>query len=433
MTYTRLLTILTTIYIAISSLFSFQIVWASPPRECANCEIEPNGPAHVSSLVVLDAIPKFEHMQSACPSLTGESTMMISPYSVRHYAQYRMRLASIFGREVDRFVPLTTLFGFYLVHEGNPDEPVLIVNYLAFRSTAWSQRVRDVIAGIPSTERFVVSNGRYLAIVMRTSHSKSDACYNSARPLFTNTLTEASKSTLKDDLSSALLRNILFVGGTILDTTESLTKDQVRALRPYKKSLYYLASVDKLTEDGSTLVSEFPNLEHLSLGPTPLSEADVKAIGKLKKLRIAMLGSNSINDKMLAMLVGLIKLEELSIRKNPITSVGIKSLSGFKSLLTLGLSDTNIDDEATSTISEFPKLEYLFLDRTKITDEGVKRLSKLKNLQFLSLIDCAITDAAVEALGAMPSLRTVLVSGTSISETGRRTLQTIRGKQLKIN
>lgn len=426
--------ILSRLFLVILSGLSFfpSFVFALPRGQCAECSVENNGPGSVSKAVVLEALPKFSEIQQACPGVLQESTMILSPFFVRTYEQYRLQLSFIFGAQVETFIPLTTLYASYFIYESDASKPVLLVNYLAFRDSVWAERVVEAFRKGAPEQRYAASNGRYFVMVMKTEHPLSSSCFDRVKPVFKDSLKLATVSSLDDGKSVPILENVLFARGSILDTTKSLSDDQVKALGPYKSDIYSLASSEQLAGSGSTLAGELQNLEHLSLGPTLLSVADMEAVGKLKKVKRARLGGNGINDEMLSKIAGLVSMEELSLRGNPITSAGIKSIKGMKSLLSLGLANTQVDDLAMETVGDFVELENLFLAQTKITDEGIKRLNKLKKLRYLSLTGCQITDASVELLAGLPSLRKLIISGTRISEAGRVNLRAATAGRLRL-
>jgi len=91
----------------------------------------------------------------------------------------------------------------------------------------------------------------------------------------------------------------------------------------------------------------------------------------------------------------LTKVVELTLSYTPITDAGLKELSKLKGLTHLYLNDTKITDAGLKELAKFKQLKSISLQRTKITDAGVRQLLKLPNLVELDLRITAVTKRGV--------------------------------------
>lgn len=127
-------------------------------------------------------------------------------------------------------------------------------------------------------------------------------------------------------------------------------------------------------------------------GPTHVSDAGLKHISKLKKLRELDIGSSRITDAGLVHLAELKQLEHLDLNQiDEISDAGLAHLHGLKALKTLELMRANITDAGLDQIADLTRLEWLGLAETSITDDGLAKLSNLKSLKLLDVRNTAVT------------------------------------------
>jgi len=120
----------------------------------------------------------------------------------------------------------------------------------------------------------------------------------------------------------------------------------------------------------------------VDLRNTKVTDPEMKALAKLRKLRTLYLGFTQVSDAGLKDLVNLDKLQVLDLGATQVTDAGLKNLA------------------------EFEKLKMLFLGCTKVTDVGLKELAKVDTLQYLDLNNTKTTKAGIAELQkALPKCR----------------------------
>lgn len=131
-------------------------------------------------------------------------------------------------------------------------------------------------------------------------------------------------------------------------------------------------------------------LNDLGINPMPL------AIGS-NYLMVTFTGQQKVTDEQLRSLQDIEQqLVWLNLSYTPVTDDQMKALSRLRKLRVLYLNSTPISDTGLSEISTLDDLRSLSVVDTKVTDASIKTFSKLKNLANLFLYRTAITDSALE-------------------------------------
>src|SRR5262249_231701 len=99
------------------------------------------------------------------------------------------------------------------------------------------------------------------------------------------------------------------------------------------------------------------DIEVLRLCKTAITDAAMKDIATLPKLKILELRGCSVTDLGLAQLREM-KLEELNVRSTKITDLGIDSLKNMATLKLLEVNDTKVTDAAAAKLSGIPGLKF---------------------------------------------------------------------------
>lgn len=158
-------------------------------------------------------------------------------------------------------------------------------------------------------------------------------------------------------------------------------------------SLIHL-QLDEVEQGGLVGLAAAPKLEVLWFHPTPIADADLAPIGRIKSLK------------------------KLTIQQCRITDAGVKHLAGLKNLVELSLSENEITDVALASVGKMEMLQQLGLTKCKITGSGFKHLAKLKQLNTIWLGDSLTTDEYLSDLSALSELKGLFMPGTKTTEAG---------------
>jgi hypothetical protein len=77
------------------------------------------------------------------------------------------------------------------------------------------------------------------------------------------------------------------------------------------------------------------------------------------------------------------------------TDADVKNLTALKRIRSLSLGNTKVTDSGVKELAALKGLQSLDLRRTKVTDAGVKELTGLRGIQMLLLGGTEVTDASV--------------------------------------
>jgi hypothetical protein len=164
-------------------------------------------------------------------------------------------------------------------------------------------------------------------------------------------------------------------------------------------------------------------LRELVLERTPISNAGLEAVGRLRTLHALDLEYTPVNDAGLAHLKGLTGLRKLNLanpyRDNPgVSSAALSHLKGMTRLESLALGRTRVDDAGLAHLKGFTHLRSLRLDNTNISDAALVHLRGLTRLELLDLTRTHVSSTCLAQLKGLARLETLHLQGTSINDAG---------------
>lgn len=167
-------------------------------------------------------------------------------------------------------------------------------------------------------------------------------------------------------------------------------------LLPYLTQL----TLDSGIRDGLSILSSCPNLEELTVTNTRLTDADMEAIGSLKKLTTLTLSGCSLSS--IAVLDGHTQMEYLDLSSNTLRN--LTPLVGMTNLKTLLLGSNALTD--LSALQGLSKLETL-----DVSYNSLSTLSPLYDITELKVLNAAHNQ--IFSLQGMEALVNLTVLGLS--------------------
>lgn len=175
---------------------------------------------------------------------------------------------------------------------------------------------------------------------------------------------------------------------TIVSRIPGLTRLDASSLNPTLEDLMQVPKLRFLhlsgkqygDRDAQAIAETFHSLEEAYLLQTSITNAGVKHLARLEKLKVLTLDNSLVDDGM------------------------AESLRMMKQLEWLSVGDCAVGDETVAAMSEHPELRYLFLVNTRVTDAGIAHLAKVKKPFALYLLYCkSLTDACIKSLAQLPN------------------------------
>lgn len=184
---------------------------------------------------------------------------------------------------------------------------------------------------------------------------------------------------------------------------------------PELKKLSVSGHEIKLDDAAIGFLVQMKNLEHLVLWSTPITDAGVRVIGTLRKLKtLSLEHCTQISDAGMAHLVRCTTLKELWLSFAPIGGEGLAHLTRLEGLERLHLNGTKTDDDALQYVAGMKELQQLTLVRTAVRGPGLKHLAGLTKLKLLEFAECKLESPPWEALAGLTELRALSLRKTLV-------------------
>jgi len=164
-----------------------------------------------------------------------------------------------------------------------------------------------------------------------------------------------------------------------------------------------------ITDTGLKSLSDFCDLEYLSLSQTKVGGVGFKHLSKLQKLRTLDLYGSEVDDGGLKFLSSLHALEELDLDDTRVMGSGFSYLSSLQNLRRIGVPK-QLGDDGLQHFAAFQNLESVNLGYSQVTDVGMASLSGLTEMANLSLANTRITDTGLNALSNLTNLKELHLS-----------------------
>jgi internalin A len=151
----------------------------------------------------------------------------------------------------------------------------------------------------------------------------------------------------------------------------------------------------RIGDAGLEALTEFRNLEELSISGSQVTEAGVRTILKFPRLKRLVINNNVL-----------------------VTDAAMQTVAMVEGLTSLGIANTSVGDEGFRSIGRLSKLEWLAISGSKVTDAGFFHLRDLKNLQHLVMHNLPVGDEGIAHVASLPRLESVMLGNTQITDTG---------------
>ena len=169
------------------------------------------------------------------------------------------------------------------------------------------------------------------------------------------------------------------------------------------KSLRHLSLRNNpgITSEVFDQVGKLESLTNFSFGGAVIDESHVKRISNLNLTRLS-LNNSQIAKKCVGTIASLFPdLEHLHLAGSDITDSDIESISKLNKLTVLSLSETRVGDGGMAGLNELTELQFLHLSNTAVSDEGLAKLSRLTKLKYIHIDSTSVTRSGIERFQEM--------------------------------
>jgi hypothetical protein len=170
-------------------------------------------------------------------------------------------------------------------------------------------------------------------------------------------------------------------------------------------------------------LAKLESLEKVDFAATELSDAGVKKLAKLPRLKVLHLESTNVHGEFVEEFARCkSSLRSLRFGNDSTTPAAWKMLANLKDLKRLDMYHCRLKDEALQYIGQMTALEQLRIpDNSKITDAGIQHLKNLKHLHYLSVEETHVTATGLCELKGLPI--TEMQISSSIDSKGEKKLR----------
>lgn len=209
-----------------------------------------------------------------------------------------------------------------------------------------------------------------------------------------------------------------------VDHTDRVDASQVDEAQAVTWPLLGIGDVNGIscTATGPTSLA---SLTSLNLDSSPITDAALPAIGKLRALRCLNLSDTRVSSASLGYIAELSVLTELNLSHSAVNDndpAGMAALARCQSLTMLNLDAAEVGDGVAAACAQLSSLTRLDLFGSHVTDQGAAALSRRREasaLRQLELSGCRITDEGCRELGYLRGLVSLgLAQNFAVSDVG---------------
>jgi WD40 repeat protein/serine/threonine protein kinase len=182
----------------------------------------------------------------------------------------------------------------------------------------------------------------------------------------------------------------------------------------------------KVTDAELKALASLTRLRSLDLRRTAVTDNGLKELAPLRELRALELGETRVAGPGLRDLAPLARLETLRLERTPVTDAGLAALTALPQIRSLSLEGAEVTDQGLKAVGTLKHLVALNLGQTKVTDAGLKELTGLTELGWLGLYFTAVTDAGMKDIAQLKQLQDLRVNGTAVTDQGLKELAALK-------
>ncbi|MEZ6139854.1 MAG: hypothetical protein R3B84_04705 [Zavarzinella sp.] len=176
-----------------------------------------------------------------------------------------------------------------------------------------------------------------------------------------------------------------------------------------------------LTDAGFKELVTLRELTHMHISNTSMTDASWTSVGWFRNLQSLVIDGSKMRGNNTSPLTGLVELQNLSVMRSPVGDQFLSPLKGMN-LLRLDLSFTDISDKGLTTLGNLVTLQHLALPGTRCTDGAFASISQLPNLTHLNMHTTGISGASSDVLENCKLLTKLNLENTLLSGDGLKSL-----------
>lgn len=172
---------------------------------------------------------------------------------------------------------------------------------------------------------------------------------------------------------------------------------------------------------------EFPRLEYLQIVDAAITEARLREICELSRLKSLDIANHSNRPISFPSPAKMVNLNSLALKGVDVDIEVMRSIAALPKLSGLYFSWVPCSPAMVEIIATKTQLDALALEGPSVDDAMLMQLDKLIRLKTLSLASTSITNEGLRAIENLPELWSLDLGSTAVSDQGAPTLSRLRG------
>ncbi len=149
-----------------------------------------------------------------------------------------------------------------------------------------------------------------------------------------------------------------------------------------------------------------------------VTDSMIPQIVELKSIDTFIVDQGKLTDRAMIAISALPNLRHLRLRLSPISDEGLETIAQCESLWYLNLPHVDCTPEGVASLAQLPRLRQLRLGSTELGNEVTNSIAKIESLRGIHLIGVAVTDEGLKTLAAMPHLESLYLDDSKVTEAG---------------
>ena len=141
-------------------------------------------------------------------------------------------------------------------------------------------------------------------------------------------------------------------------------------------------------------------------------------LAEMDWLETLILDQGVVTDESMQAIAALPNLEHLRLRLSPISDEGLNSLTRCDKLWLLNLPHADCTVEGVAALANLPRLRQLRLGCPNLGNDVSRAIASITTLRIVHLIGVPVTDEGLKTLAAMPHLESLYLDDSAVTAAG---------------
>lgn len=141
-------------------------------------------------------------------------------------------------------------------------------------------------------------------------------------------------------------------------------------------------------------------------------------LAEMDWLETLILDQGVVTDESMKAIAALPNLGHLRLRLSPISDAGLKRLTGCENLWLLNLPHANCTAEGVASLASLPRLRQLRLGCPNLGNDVTRAIASITTLRSVHLIGVPVTDEGLRTLATMPHLESLYLDDSAVTAAG---------------